>query len=257
VGHEKDALDVQVVEAREVAVASDPRAAILPLLQAAVNQGIDVASLEKLTSLYERLADRRAAEEFGEALSRFQAECPVIRKDGLAKFATKAGSRVEYSYSRFETIVATIRPHLHRNGLSFSFDGALDGKAVTATCTLRHLSGHSQTATFSAPVDTRNGMLSDAQQAAQTRSYCKRQALLEVLGIATGDEVDDDAVTGGDGGLISDEQALTLNDMIADSGADRAAFLRYMGVDSLADLPAARYTDAVRKLEAKRRSAGR
>lgn len=52
--------------------------------------------------------------------------------------------------------------------------------------------------------------------------------------------------------LVSEEQVATLDALIGDVGANRSAFLKYMKVEALSDLPASRYDAAVKALESKR-----
>ena len=152
------------------------------LLSLAIEKGLSVEGLEKLVALHERVMDRSAAQEFAQAMAQFQEECPPIRKTTTATITTKSGGQYQYTYAELDEIARTVRPHLHKHGLSYSWDSACDDKMVSATCVVQHVNGHSRRAGFSAPVDTL-AQMSGAQKYASALSFAKRQTLIQVLGV--------------------------------------------------------------------------
>ena len=80
-------------------------------------------------------------------------------------------------------------------------------------------------------------------------SYGKRYVALTLLGIATED--DDDGKAAGAGQVISDDQAVTIRDLIEATGTDEAAFCKYMGADKLSTLPSASFDRAITALKKK------
>lgn len=222
------------------------------LLELALVQGLDPGALERLIDLQERILDRNAAAAFNEAVTRFQARCPVITKNRQVRMKSKrTGAVTSYAFADLPHIAATIRPHLAEVGLAYSFDARFEAGHVVATCTLRHREGHSVSSEFAAPIDA-DSYMSAPQKTASALSFAKRYALANVLGLATGDE-DDDAQAAAPVENLSPEQLANLEALIDDVGADRAKFLRYMQVQALDELRAADYDRAVRALEAKRR----
>jgi hypothetical protein len=77
-----------------------------------------------------------------------------------------------------------------------------------------------------------------------------RYSLVAALGLTAVDEDTDGA--GGEPDLITAAQAATLDDLIEANGRDKAKFLDFAGVESLADIRAADYAKAVAMLERKR-----
>jgi hypothetical protein len=121
---------------------------------------------------------------------------------------------------------------------------------VEVTCKINHINGHSQDAKFTAPIDPA-AKVNDMQKTASALSYARRYALQLALGITTTDEDDD----GQAGGLqvITEDQAIVLDDLITEVNADKNNFLKYLKVDSLEVLPTGKYEQAVKALEAKRK----
>lgn len=224
---------------------------IMALLTRAVDQGASVEALERLVALKERVDDRNARAAFFEALSAVQETMPEVPKRRTAKIATRGGGSYAYSYAALEDITRTIRPVLRKYGLSYSWDVAQGEGALIVTCILRHIDGHEERASFPVPVDSKAAM-SDAQKNGAALTYGRRQSLVAVLGLTTADDDVDGAEVGRSVDTITADQAADLDALIDEAGADRSKFLRWAGVERLADLPADRYRKAVDMLERKR-----
>lgn len=220
------------------------------LLELAIKQGdkFSVEALERLVALHERVSATRAASEFADAMAAFQEECPPIAKKSRTRYTTKAGIQVKYTYAELDEIARTIGPLLHPRGLSYSWDSSVDGSLMTCVCTVRHVNGHSQTASFASPVDT-EAKMSGPQRHAAALTYARRQSLVQALGLTTADP-DTDAIPTE---TISEHQATNLESLLADSGANRQRFLDYLGVEEIADIRECDFQAAVAALEAKRR----
>jgi hypothetical protein len=119
---------------------------------------------------------------------------------------------------------------------------------------LRHIDGHSERASFPVPVDTAAAM-SDAQKNGAALTYGRRQSLIAVLGLTTADE-DLDGVQGQrperEVVRLTEAQVADLDALIDDVGANRAKFLRWLGVERLSDIAQTEYDRAIRALEDKR-----
>src|SRR5215469_12765256 len=167
------------------------------LIAKAVEHGISVEGLEKLLGMHERMKAAAAREAFFEALSAFQADCPVIRKD---KQALNRDGTVRYRYAALEDIMQAIVPFLRRHGLSVRFDSAFEASppAQLVTCIVNHRDGHSERSEFRAPLDGAPGM-SSMQVAASALTYGRRYALPNALGIVVGGEDDDGQTAAGRG----------------------------------------------------------
>jgi hypothetical protein len=219
---------------------------ITQLLMKALEKDASVDTMERLVALEERLSKRTAAKEFADALAKFQQACPPVPKKSKADFSA-AGSRVQYSYAELPDMAAHIAPHLHPLGLSYTWDSTHDENTMTTVCTLRHVNGHSESSTFSAPLESRAGM-SPQQKYGSAGAYGRRQSLVQVLGLTTADP-DDDAPTTE---TITESQAADLQALADEVGVDEKKFFVYMGVGDYSEIRAADHRKAVVALESKR-----
>lgn len=217
------------------------------ILAVAVEKGIDPASIQKLVELVWKQEERTAAREFADALRAFQERCPAIVKKKRADISTRGGGAYSYRYAPLDQIAATVDPLLHELGLAYSWDSRTDGEQMTVTCTLRHLSGHRETASFTCPTTSRNPGMSDAQKSASAMTFARRQTLTAILGITTADE----DVDGGDDTPITEEQAAQIRDLISAYDVNEAKFLVYMKAERVEDIRAEDFGLAVNALKAK------
>lgn len=213
-----------------------------------------VEALERLTALHHVEQDRQAKRAFFEALAAFQAECPPIEKSRTAGDATQGGRGYHYTYAPLEGIIKVIRPVLNKHGLSFSWDSqTVDGEIAT-TCTVRHVDGHSLSATCRVPLDT-NIRGTAPQKSGSSHTYSMRYSLTQALGLRATDDDNDGA---GDAAPESNEPI--NEDELADLGAlmqevnqNVPRFLKHFGIERLADLPKSRLNEAVNGLQRKRK----
>lgn len=161
------------------------------LIAKGIEHGASIDALERLLAMRDRLIAEQSKSAFFSALSAFQGECPPIQKSKTIK----SGS-YSYSYAPIETIVHTIQPVMSRNGLSITIETEFTDNppAQTATVTVHHRDGFSRSSIFRAPVDMAASM-NLIQKHASAQSYAKRYALMNALGIVTGDDDDDGQAT--------------------------------------------------------------
>lgn len=163
------------------------------LLALAVQKGADVATLERLMVVRTQLKAEAAKEAYFDSLAKFQAECPVIRKN--RKVAIPGGPN--YSYAPLDQIIQKVQPLLDKHGFSVDRDAEIDDKWVTAIVTVHHRQGHSETKRFKVPAETKAGM-SPQQKYGAAGTFAERYAFCGALGIRTGDQ-DTDCAPAADG----------------------------------------------------------
>ena len=88
------------------------------------------------------------------------------------------------------------------------------------------------------------------QAIGSTLTYLQRYSLVQMLGLAAGN--DDDGKAAGDGEFITQEQLTQLVDLADEVGADKIAFCKYFGIESLAAIQAKDFPRAVAALNKKR-----
>jgi len=161
------------------------------LIAKAIEHQLPVDTMERLLALRERLRAEQAREAFFTALTRFQAECPIIVKSNLVNVQTQGGG-YKYQFAPLDKIVTTVQPLLAKHGFSYSFDSEDADKAKVTICRVHHVGGHTEASSFTAPIDG-SARMSDTHKSASAHTYAKRYAFCNGFGILTGEEDDDAA----------------------------------------------------------------
>lgn len=212
----------------------------MEMLDRAVQSGAPVETLDKLMNLHERWEKNQARKAFDNAVAEAKAQIKPVVKNREGHNSKR--------YADFAAIAMAVEPILSDHGLSFRFRST-EGERINVTCVLSHRDGHYEETTLSGPADT-TGNKNAIQAIGSTLTYLQRYSLVQMLGLAVAD--DDDGYKGGAGKTITEAQAIELIDLCEAVGADRGKFLKYLKVESLNDLPAAKFIDAKAALEAKR-----
>jgi hypothetical protein len=225
------------------------------LFKLAVEKG-GVDALERLAALHERMMDRDSAREFAAAMAAFQEECPPVRKTSTAKVVTKSGGSYSYAYAELDEIARTVRPILHRHGLSYSWDSTLSesGAMLRCVCTVSHANGHKASATFEAPTEAVTQAMSPQQRHAAALTFARRQSLIQVLGLTTCDPDADGASE--PEAKITPEQVLVLEALIDKRPAgSRSRLLDWISAEwnstTLEQIPASKFDWLVADLKQK------
>lgn len=220
------------------------------LLHEAVVRGASVEQLKELVGLHERIEERQARKAYFDAMAKFQAKCPPIRRSSVAKFNTRGGGEMSYTFAALDEIATTANPILTECGLSYTWDSKIESGVITCVCTVRHVLGHHESASIQLPTDSASAM-SSQQKVGAALTFARRLSLTQALGLTTTDDDIDGRDTSG--GAISEEQVHQLVALATEVKADMPRFLKFCGVDSLDKIPAHRFADAVALLERKRK----
>lgn len=242
----------------EVVPVNDGATLMQVISRAASDPNTDVDKLERLLSMYERISAQQAKIAYSAALAELQPKLPVIDRKGRIVVPAKPGSHDGHStpYALWEDINEAIRPLLHDHGfaLSFRIGQAQDGK-ITVTGVLSHRDGHQEETMITLMHDS-SGSKNAVQAVGSSTSYGKRYTAMALLNITSRapNERDDDGDAADPSFWVSQDQVDELVALMEEVGADRDRFLNYLRVDTLARLPAKRFSGAVKALEAKRRA---
>jgi hypothetical protein len=145
---------------------------------------------KELCAMEEKMAGRRSKAAFDEAMSAFQAECPIIKKDKAVPDRT---GKTAYSYAPIETIEVQIRPFCQKHGFSHTFDTDTNSDQgwVIAKCIVKHKGGHECVSTGKFPLGTKTGIMSDTQVYAAALTFANRRALCNAYGLVlAGEDMD-------------------------------------------------------------------
>jgi len=230
---------VSVIPPEEPA-GSAPSVTPLDMLNRAVVSGADMAMIEKLMALHERWDANQARKAFDEAVAAAKREIPPIQRNVAGHNAKR--------YADFAAIAKVVDPIIGAHGLSYRFRTTQNDR-ISVTCILSHKAGHSEETTLSGPADT-SGNKNAIQAIGSTLTYLQRYSLVQMLGLAAGN--DDDGKAAGDGEAITQEQLDNLIDLADEVGADKEAFCKYFKVDGMANIAARDFDRAVAALNKKR-----
>jgi hypothetical protein len=239
-------------EPRAIQVADTNDAAMMALIaKAASDPNFDADKMDRLLQMQERLMDRRAVQEFNRAFTEMQPKLPVIDRKGRILIQDKQGNVTQNTpYAKWEDIDRVIKPIYTAHGFSLSFKPgvAADGK-MTITAVLRHVAGHQDEATVTLPYDS-SGSKNNVQAVGSSNTYGKRYAACDLLNIVTEGQ-DDDGKAAGEPEWVTTEQLGELQELMDSVNADRAKFLGFFKIETIAHLPAKRFGEAVKMLQAK------
>ena len=239
-----------VIEARpgpQTAVAVTP----MQMLAQAVQQGADLDKLRTLMELKREWESDEARKAFVEAMAAFKADPPEILKRKHVRFQTQKGV-TEYDHATLADVCAAAIQGLAKVGISHRWEVKQDGGRVQVTCIMTHKQGHSEIVSLSSGVDDSGGK-NAIQAIGSAVTYLQRYTLLAATGLAARD-MDDDGKSS-DVAFITDKQAADLQAKIDEVGANKAQFLKFLKVERIEDLPAAKFSAAIRALEDKARGA--
>jgi hypothetical protein len=217
---------------------AEPDTIMEVIARAASDPSTDVDKLERLLNMYERITARTAHAAYIDALTKVQQELPIITERGGIK--NRDGS-VQSKYALWEDINEVIKPILGKHGFALSFRTGTEGGFITVTGVLSHRDGHSEETTIPLPADT-SGSKNAVQAVGSSTSYGKRYTAIALLNITSQGE-DDDGKKGG-GGLVSEDQAKEIRDLIEKAGSNAKDFCAYYKIQAVPDLPAAKFQHA-------------
>lgn len=216
----------------------------LSLLSAALDRGADEQTLAHLIGFHERAQQQEARKAFESALAAAKAELPVITKNRLA-----ALGRQSYRHEDLAEIARCVSPILARHGLAYRFRSNTEGGLVTVVCVISHRDGHAEENSLSAGAD-HSGEKNAIQAIGSALTYLQRMTLKAALGLAAAE--DDDGRSTGTTETITRQQVRELISLVGEVGADQDALLHFFKIRAFAELPAARFRQALVMLNAKK-----
>jgi len=151
------------------------------LLSQAIEKGLDVSALEKLMDLQDRHNAAEARKAFFDAFTRFQAQCPDLRKTKSVSF-----NQTNYNYAPLSDIARQIGKALKDNDLSYRWEITDTATEIKVTCLVSHIAGHTEKTTMQADPD-KSGAKNSIQSRGSTITYLQRYTLIGALGLSTAD----------------------------------------------------------------------
>ena len=234
--------------------ADSPLAALLAEPERLKELPID--TVERLFGLHREMQAEQAKERFHAA---FNAAQRALAQRSVRR--TKRNTHTGSMYADAADVFALVDPIITAHGFSRSLSTEASELTdhVRYVLTLRN-AGHEERHYWDAPIDdvgaggkrtkTRlHGMASSA-------TYVERHLVCKVFGVRTSDDDDDGNAGAGLGPgaeTISVDQETALQDLVREVGANMPAMLQFFRVPTLGALPASRFDECRRMLEAKRK----
>lgn len=223
----------------------------MEMLDRAVSQNASVETLSKLMDLQERWEKNQARKAFAAAISAAKAEMPQIVKRRKVDFTTSKG-RTNYQYEDLASIMDQVGPVLSKHGLSVRYRTTADPNSpISVTCIISHAAGHEEENTLMAGRDE-SGNKNSIQAIGSTVTYLQRYTLKAALGLAAADD-DDGKRADETTGVITEAEREIILTLIDETGSDIAKFCEFLQIESVADMPAAKFRRAIATLENKKK----
>lgn len=171
-------------------ITPDPDASLLNLIErASRDPSVDVAKLEALLAMQERVLAREAKRRYTEAMTAVAAELEPVGKDAR-------NPHIGNRYATLGAIDAVLRPIYTKHGFAISYGTEqMPGNKVYVTCTVSHSAGHATTLGLPGELDTtgtRGGTSKTSVQATgSTVTYLKRYLLVMAFNVQFFDQDDD------------------------------------------------------------------
>jgi hypothetical protein len=176
--------EMVVVERKPGALARPilPTINIEELITKAVDSKAAVEVVKELRAMLREDQAIAAAQAFDEAMSAFQAQCPVIIK---GRGVPDRSGATAYKYAPIEKIEEVIRPIEREHGFTHTYnqDVASQPGWVITSVTITHTLGHSKTSVGKFPLGTRTAIMSDTQQYAAALTFSNRRVLGNAYGL--------------------------------------------------------------------------
>lgn len=229
------------------APAKQPPTPLAIIAQFGADPNFDIAKLQSMVDLHERL-DRRTAEiAYNEAMAACQAEIPAILKEGF-------NQHTQTSFAQLGPLIRKIKPVITKHGFSLSFYEGDTPKAgmIRCCCDIMHARGHTKTKWMDLPVDGigakgNASSMNPVQGVGSTHSYAQRYLTCDIFFIERADDIDGNEPQ--DDSLISPEQIEILNTLIVDSRTPPKKFMDWLQIDSLDKLRVINYEKAKQALD--------
>lgn len=236
--------------AQDALLTADPMISMIE--RVIMNPELPVDRITALMDMRERQLSKEAEQAFNQAFAAAMAEMPDVPRSGK-------NSHSGQKYSTLDDLIRTARPVLARHGLSLNWQTSANGNEYSVTAIVRHAMGHSIQTTLTGARDTGKQM-NVLQGGGSTETYLKRYTGFSILGLSSGDEVEDDGRSATDPSINAD-QFIILRDLIEATGTDEVKFHRAHGhknpeTADLHQFPARLFNSAKSQLERKKAQMG-
>ncbi len=232
------------IVAHTEAAPTDPMLAMIE--RVLLNPDLPMERLDKMLDLRERQMAKESEQEFNRAFAAAMAEMPIVQR-------TSKNHHLKRDYASLDDLIRAARPTLSKHGLSLNWEVQV-GEMIKVTAIVRHASGHFISTSDEAARD-KSGSMNVLQGGGSTQTYLKRYTGFAILGMASGDEQDDDGRGAQPIPKITADAFTALASEIADTGSDEKAVMAFLKVDDLHEIDEVQYGRVMAMLAKKRAQA--
>lgn len=181
-----------------------------------------------------------------------------IQKDREIKMSDE--KKKGYMVVTHDAVTAKVRPALLENGVVYfpqNMVSTQNGNRTEIRVDIKFVNADNPADFIEVPT-LGYGIDSQDKGPGKALSYAVKMALLKTLSLETGEDADDDTNvehSAHDPGFITPEQEQTIATLIAETKADTAKFLKFLGCRAIYEIPASQFQQAVNALEAKKKAA--
>jgi hypothetical protein len=222
----------------------------MDMLSSAIERGADIATIKELMALRKELELEESKQAFDGAMKDAQAEMVPVVKD-------KDNAQTKSKYASYAALDRAVRPIYTKYGFSLTFDtgNADDTSEVRMLCDVSRDGRYTRQYHIDMPADGKGAkggdVMTKTHATGSATRYGMRYLLIMIFNIAIADKADDDgnAAAQLDYERVSEKQLADLRDLIEATGANLERFLTYIKLDSLANLRADKFDDAVKLIK--------
>lgn len=233
----------------EVPIAQSGATAFVSMIErAARDPAVNMDKLERLLAMKERQETRVAEQAFAEAMTKAQSEMRAVAADAN-------NPQTRSRYASYMALDRATRPIYTKHGFALSFTtGEAATDHILIVCDVSHAAGHTRRYSVPMPADGKGAkggdVMTKTHAVGAAMTYGQRYLLKMIFNIAVGEDTDGNDT----GGTISEKQGEIISALIVEAGADVARFLKWVGAESISDIPARKFNAAVAMLETKKRA---
>ena len=247
---------VAKIETEAQHLPADPMVSMIERI--AMDPNADLAKLEKMLDMKERLEEKQARRAFDMAMAEAKAEIPPILKSGTVDYKNSKGERTHFKHETLDGIAKVVDPILSKHGLSYRYRSKQENGQLYVTCVVAHRDGCSEETTLQGGPDVGAGK-NNYQAVGSAATYLQRYTLKLALGLSAAQD-DDGSAAGTDApDTVTADQYIALRDKAAEAGVDEETICLAAGCADLHQFPADKFKSSMARLEknlAARRSGG-
>lgn len=240
--------NVATIEPAPPVAQSEAGAIVSMIERMARDPQVNVDKVREFMALRKEMLADEAEQKFNDAMARTQSEMRAVAVDA-------SNPQTRSKYASYFALDKAVRPIYTKHGFGLSFDtadGAPEG-CIRVVCYVT-CAGHTRKYHVDMPADGKGAkggdVMTKTHAAGAAMTYGQRYLLKMIFNIAVGEDVDGNAPVNND--PISDEQAARITTLVAETKSNIAIFLKWIGAESISDIPARKYAAAIAGLEAKR-----